>query len=200
MGHPANAGENSFSRDATVSMAFANGIALFLLPITFLLFLLPYQQIWTIEPLLSLFSSRANALALLTALILGVVFHELLHAVGFLLFGKAPASTLKFGFSWKGMAPYAHCHAPIRAKAYRISVWLPGILLGIMPGIMGLATGSGGLTLFGTIMTIAAGGDLAVIWAIRSVPANALVLDHPSKPGCQLLQENPAAAESGGGA
>jgi hypothetical protein len=39
-------------------------------------------------------------------------------------------------------------------------------------------------------MTIAAGGDLAVLLAIRQVSGSAWVRDHPTKAGCQILKKN----------
>jgi hypothetical protein len=36
---------------------------------------------------------------------------------------------------------------------------------------------------------LAAGGDAAVLWAVRRVPGTSKVLDHPKKVGCQVLEE-----------
>lgn len=96
-------------------------------------------------------------------------------------------TAVKIGFSWKGLAPYAHCAEPMRASAYRLSIILPGLVLGILPGTLGIVLLSWPLLLWGLLMTIAAGGDLAVLWAIRGVPASAWVRDHPTKAGCQVL-------------
>ena len=174
--------------DATISMVWANVIALLLLPVAFILFLLPFSLLW---------GSRQQAVTLdlldvvvmLVALLVGIVAHELLHAVAFVHIGKVGWSAIKFGFSWKGLAPYAHCRRPLTATAYRAATLLPGLVLGVVPGLLGIALGSWWLVLWGTFMLIAAGGDLAVWWAIRTVPADALVLDHPTKAGCQILKE-----------
>jgi hypothetical protein len=76
------------------------------------------------------------------------------------------------------------------ARAYRTAVLLPGIILGVLPAIVGLLIGSFWLTLFGAIMVMAAGGDLAVLLAVRDVPATAIVRDHPTKPGCEVLTQS----------
>jgi hypothetical protein len=130
-----------------------------------------------------------SLLLLLLGLALGIGGHELLHAAAFVLVGKAPLSAVRFGFSWKAFAPYAHCRAPLTAAAYRVALLLPGLALGIVPGFLGVIGGSLPLALWGILMLVAAGGDVAVWWAVRSVPAKALVLDHPTKAGCQVLQE-----------
>ena len=41
-------------------------------------------------------------------------------------------------------------------------------------------------------MLAVAGGDLAAVWAIRDVPGEVLVLDHPQRVGCRIT-EQPAA-------
>jgi hypothetical protein len=84
----------------------------------------------------------------------------------------------------------------MRATGYRISVVLPGVGLGILPAIIGVALGLGWLTVLGAVMTGAAGGDLAVLWAIRGVAADATVRDHPSKPGCLAESAHPEIAPS----
>jgi len=176
-------------RDATVSLAFANMVALLLLPVTYIIILLPYQWKWAASPLADTSSSIGSASVIILALIVGVTAHELLHAAGFILLGKVPVSAIHFGFSWRGMAPYAQCGTPVKANVYRVSVLLPGIILGLLPAIAGVALRIGWLTLWGVLMIIAAGGDLAVLWAMRTVDGAACVLDHPKRPGCRVLSD-----------
>lgn len=173
---------NEAVTDATISFAWANVVALLIVPLAVLLFLLPY---WLLGGRFMALPLRP--LTVLLVLIGGIVVHELLHAVGFVWVGKAPLTAVKFGFSWKGLAPYAHCRQPMRASAYRLSILLPGLMLGILPGILGIIGQSLPLLLWGILMTIAAGGDLAVLLAIRQVPAAAWVRDHPTKAGCQVF-------------
>jgi hypothetical protein len=176
-------------QDATVSMLTANLVAIALIPIAVLLFLLPYSLIW--GDITSTF--RIDSTVGWTAVLifcLSIVVHELLHAVGYIWVGGVPRTAVKFGFSWRGLAPYAHCREAMTARAYRTAVLLPGIILGVLPAIVGLLIGSFWLTLFGAIMVMAAGGDLAVLLAVRDVPATAIVRDHPTKPGCEVLTQS----------
>lgn len=172
--------------DATITAAQANGIAMLLLLLTFALFGGAYWLLWRDE----LWRQLSNAPSLWGALLLfalAIVAHEGLHALAFLTVGRVSLTAVKFGFSWQLMAPYAHCQAPLTITAYRLAVALPGVLLGVLPGVAGLSLGSLWWTLFGVMMTIAAGGDLAVLLAVRDVPRGARVLDHPRAAGCQVL-------------
>jgi hypothetical protein len=113
-----------------------------------------------------------------------IVMHELLHAAGFILLGRVQRSAIRFGFQWKTVTPYAHCSVPVAAGQYRMAVALPGLLLGLVPCIIAVTIGSGWLLIWGVLMSMAAGGDVAILWAIRTVDRDAPVLDHPTKAGC----------------
>lgn len=128
------------------------------------------------------------------ALVLGIVVHEGLHGLGF-WWGGADGSAIEFGFSWEGLAPYAHCDAPLRCAPYRWAVLLPGLVLGGGPLVVGLGVGHWGITGFGAVMLAVAGGDLLILWLLRTVPRRAWVHDHPSQVGALVLGL-PAAEEA----
>ncbi len=92
----------------------------------------------------------------------------------------------KFGI--KGLLVYAHCRVPMAALAYRVATVLPGVILGLVPGVMGLASGNAWLTVYGTLMTTAALGDMIMLWLMRAVPGHVRVQDHPNAVGCQVLR------------
>lgn len=176
--------------EATVSMLVANLMALVMIPLAVGLFWLPYRWLWGDLTFVILFDSFfTNLLLFLLIFLLSVIVHELLHAIGFRLAGGVPFNRIKFGFSWAGLAPFAHCQEPLRASAYRISVMLPGLVLGVLPGLLGVALQRPLVILWASFMLIAAGGDAAVLWAVRKVPGTAKVLDHPKKVGGQVLAE-----------
>ena len=116
----------------------------------------------------------------------GVLAHEALHAAAWRLAGRVPAGTVRLGFQWKSLTPYAHCAVPMAAGAYRIGAAVPGVVLGLLPALLGLATGGGALFLFGLLFTLAAGGDAFILWLRRDVPAELLVADHPERAGCYV--------------
>ncbi len=179
-----------FAYEATVSMFWANVMAFLMLPLAFVLLWLPYRWLWEEWPFVPFFElTLSGALVLILVFLLSTIVHELLHAVGFRWAGGVPFDRIKFGFSWLGLAPFAHCRDPLRAAAYRHAVLLPGLMLGVLPGLLGVALQRPLLVMWATLMLLAAGGDTAVLWAARKVPGNALVLDHPDKVGCQVLPE-----------
>lgn len=149
-------------QDATVSMITANLMALALVPIAALLFLLPYGLIWgsVVAELSGLLDRAAWGTAVLI-FFLSIIVHELLHAVGYI---------------WVGGVP-------------RTAVALPGLTLGLLPALVGLFIGAFWLTLFGTLMVMTAGGDIAVLLAIRHLPPATIVRDHPTKVGCEVLSK-----------
>ena len=59
----------------------------------------------------------------------------------------------------------------------------------MLPGLAGVALQQPLLVMWATLMLLAAGGDTAVLWAVRRVPGSAQVLDHPAKVGCRVLAE-----------
>jgi hypothetical protein len=65
----------------------------------------------------------------------------------------------------------------------------PGLLLGVVPAIAGAVTGAGAVAAFGWLMTLGAGGDMVVLWLIRSVPGHVPVQDHPTRAGCVAVDK-----------
>lgn len=118
-------------------------------------------------------------------LLLGSLFHELLHALGFLIFGRVKLSHLKLGIIWRYLTPYAHCKIAVSARAYRFALLLPFFLLGVLPVIFSYLFGLVWLNIYGTIFCLLAGGDLLVFWLIRHVPSQYKLQDHPTLCGCQ---------------
>ena len=75
------------------------------------------------------------------------------------------------------IAPRRSCPARCSACGPVLAAWL---------------SGAGIPVLYGWAMLAVAGGDLAAVWAIRDVPGEVLVLDHPQRVGCRIM-EQPAA-------
>lgn len=121
------------------------------------------------------------------ALLAGIVVHELLHAIAWRLAGRLPAGAVAFGVNWRVLMPFAHPRRPMPADAYAFGAAVPGVVLGLAPAVAGLATGSGPWSGWGAIFTAAAAGDLLVLHSLRGVPGEALVRDHPTRVGCELV-------------
>jgi len=119
-----------------------------------------------------------------------IIAHELIHAIGWVIFGRFSPKHIKFGFDRATLSPYAHAKVSMRANAYRIGAALPGIITGLIPILYGISIADGASTLLGAIMTSSAVGDIYVLWVIRNVPNQAIVRDHPSQAGCFVKIED----------
>ena len=115
---------------------------------------------------------------------IGIILHELIHAIAFIVIGKAKISNVKFGIIWKTLTPYAHCKIPLSMRAYKVSLLLPVIITGFIPLFIGLYMNSL-LTTLVSVFLIAGGiGDWFVFQKLRPFTNNAVVIDHPSEIGC----------------
>lgn len=116
-----------------------------------------------------------------------IVAHEAIHAIGWKLASGLPWSSFRFGFLWRGLAPYCHCKQPMNVMAYRIGGVLPLILTGIVPWLIGLALADPALIFVAAMLIMGAVGDIYVLWSLRAVPSSAQVIDHESNAGCMVL-------------
>ena len=188
-------------REVSLPMEQVYRIALILLPVIFLLYTLPFLIIWFkpfIESLSrfkrSVFSAggflvlRPYLVKGTIGILSGIVLHELLHGLGWVPFTKRKFRSLSFGFMVPEMAPYAHCKEPLPVYGYRIGILLPVFVLGFLPALKGIVTGSFSWLCYGILFTWAASGDLIMFWHIRKLKSNARVMDHPEKLGCIILE------------
>ena len=176
------------SPDRSASLLAANGYALaFAVPLLAVL-VVPFGLLWgwtAVGDGAAWWAARpAVALAALAG---GTLAHEALHALAWRSAADLPPGSVRLGFNWKALTPYAHCSAPMRARAYRIGAAAPGVVLGLAPAAGALATGNGALLAFALLFTLAAGGDALTLWLLRGVPPGARVVDHPTRAGCLVL-------------
>ncbi|MCA9903976.1 MAG: DUF3267 domain-containing protein [Anaerolineae bacterium] len=134
--------------------------------------------------------SGITFIAWIAAILVGIILHEGIHALGWKTFGNLRWRDLSFGVDRATLSPYCHAHVPMTAAAYRIGALLPGILIGFLPAIIGIVLADAFLTAMGAFLLSAAIGDFIVLWVLRTIPANAHVLDHPSNAGCYVLESD----------
>ena len=171
-------------RDLSISMARANIVVLFVsIPVAVLQF-----AIFSILHGAEKMEATWGFVLLLAGIFVGVVVHELLHGLTWVIFGRTPFSTIKFGFQWKTLGPYAHLKEPVEVNAYRLGAFMPGFILGMLTYIFSLVFGNGNLFWFGLIHTAAAGGDWLILWLIRNVKVGSQVEDHPTNAGCYVIE------------
>jgi len=173
--------------DLSISLLKANIFSLPIVLLSIAVTYLPFRFFWGIDNLFAEFSGSKNFLLLLVFFFVGIVLHELIHAVSWRLFAKIPFSRIKFGFNVKSLSPYAHCGEPVTAKVYRMALVAPAILLGIIPVAISFVTGSVWFFILGELFTITASGDFLIFWLIRKVKNEQLVADHPERAGCKVV-------------
>lgn len=125
---------------------------------------------------------------ILGSMILGIILHELIHGLTWSIFAKNGLKSMKYGVIWEWLTPYCHCEEPLLNKDYIIGAIMPALLLGIVPSLLALLTGSLALIIFGLFFTLSAGGDFMILNILRKEPMNSLVQDHPKKIGCYIYR------------
>jgi hypothetical protein len=119
-------------------------------------------------------------------LVAGVVVHEGLHGLAMVSCGVPPGE-LRFGVQPSRGVAFATTRRPMAVGHYRFVLVLPLLVLGLVPFVAGLALGDALVAKLGSLMVLGAGGDVAVLLALRSLPSGVRVVDHPSQPGCYVL-------------
>lgn len=189
---------SSGNKEITFTAMEANVYALvFLLPVILIL-AVPYFFIWpeqfTKDQIIKYVQIKegwdfVDWSIIISVILAGIVIHELLHGLGWSFYTKKGWKSIKFGIMWSFLTPYCHCDEPLLMRPYRIGSMLPAILLGIVPAIIAITTGSLGLMVFGFLFTFAAGGDFLILWLLRKEKPNTVVKDHPDKIGCVLFRD-----------
>lgn len=129
-----------------------------------------------------------DVLLAVAVIVVGIVVHELTHALSAILFGKASVKDIKLGADLKQGLFYCHCTKPITVNAYRVMLLVPVIVTGIVPFVVCLFYG--GLILQAAFAMLIAGGVGDVVMfcgLLREKDGKRLVLDHPKTTAYYLL-------------
>jgi hypothetical protein len=174
-------------KEYIISILRANAIAVLLILPIGIIELTPFILIHGIEGIsikgITFSGAVFGVLRFALAVTLGVLAHELLHGIGWLIFTKKGWRSISFGIKWEYMTPYCHCSEPLKPFAFVIGAVLPLLVLGILPVVLSYYSGSFTMWFYGFFFTIAAGGDIIAIWMLRKVKKGQLVLDHPNELG-----------------
>ena len=185
MNHP----EFEVKRDLSITVVRANLYSLFFAIPAAIVLVGTYIFLWGKQGLTDtrLLIFKYFSLSVLI-LIIGILLHELLHGLTWTWLGKKPCNAIRYGINFKVLSPYAHCREPLNIQAYRWGALMPGLLLGIIPAALGIFSGNGAVLSFGLLFTVAAGGDVIVLWSLRKEHPKTLVLDHPNNAGCCIVE------------
>lgn len=131
---------------------------------------------------------RANiTMQFVIVVLLGCVVHELLHGFAFWALGNAPWKEVHFGIKWKFLTPYASTQVAMPLAAYRWTVALPGLVLGVLPSVAAIVAGNPFWTIVGALMLCGAAGDALVLWHVRKIPHDRMIRDATDALGCEVL-------------
>lgn len=172
----------------TISMLKANVLGVVLFLVFGALCGLAFHAIWGIGEL-DISSKRFiwYDLLFIVGSVAGIVVHELVHGLTWILLTRKGFRHLSFGLM-KGGA-YCHIDVPMIKRHYVIGALMPLFLVGIVPLAIAFCIGSLLWLLLGVIFVVSAMGDIMIVWTIRKEPADALVYDHPSEAGCYVYHK-----------
>lgn len=111
-----------------------------------------------------------------------IILHEVCHLLGFVLFGKAPLSSLKYGVILKLGVAYATTSKLLPNKAMKKALLLPFWLTGVIPALIGFIINSNLWLFLGAWLIAGAIGDFAMYGKLRKYPKQYLIKDDPSLP------------------
>ena len=121
-----------------------------------------------------------------------IVIHELIHGLSWAIFAEHHWKDIEFGFMKQYLTPYCTCGVPLSKGQYIFGALMPLVLLGLIPMLVGILTGSLQTLLMGIIMADAAAGDILIVWKIlryRSGAESIVYIDHPTQAGGVIFEK-----------
>ncbi|MBU2950433.1 DUF3267 domain-containing protein [Tamlana agarivorans] len=173
----------------TIFIEKANWFALLFMLLTSAPVVLVYYLVWgslklALEP-----KDFSIIFIFLFVAFVSIVIHELIHGAIFAYFSEDKWKSVKFGVLWAKLTPYAHCRTPLFVNQYMLAVVMPGVILGILPVIIGLSIGSLPFLYYGLLMIMAAAGDFLIFVLLLKMPKGKKILDHDSEMAFYVLDE-----------
>lgn len=187
--------ENFKKEKITFDIVMANIYAVLMIVPIAIVYGVPFYFLWsdifTKEAFVNVLDNPLGTYvsSTLIVFILGIIVHELIHGITWAIFADKGFKSIKFGVMWKMLTPYCHCKEPLLIKQYLLGAIMPAIILGVIPAVISMFTGSIALLVFGAFFTLAAGGDFIMVNLLRNEKMNDLVQDHPSEMGCYIYRE-----------
>lgn len=174
--------EGYVAEKKTISILWANLLAVVLFAVVAVAGWAIMYSLWD-----NLHFGGIDSLIFLVGIVLGLVVHELVHGVTWLLLLKKGFSHLSFGLMTG--AVYCHIDVPMDKRKYAIGALMPLLLVGVVPWVAAILSGCLTWMLVGAVMISGAIGDIMIVWTLRSEPASTLVYDHPSEAGCYVYHK-----------
>jgi hypothetical protein len=157
---------------ATLLVTWASALALF-------------EARWQRSALADAYRQPGGWAGVLVLVAFSAVLHEILHAGAWRLFGQLPRKAIAVRPTWQVMGFAARVILPLSMRAFRAGLAVPFIMMGIVPILAGAVTGNGLFLIWGLFFSLECFSDLGTLFATLHVPADILVLSHPTKSGCR---------------
>jgi len=129
-----------------------------------------------------------NVLFFVGGYVVLIVLHELFHLLGFKVFGKVPWKSMVVGMNLKLGIAYATTDRLMTNRAIQKALLLPFWTTGVVPAVIGLATGNGVWLTLAAFLIGGAAGDFAMYKELRKLPDDWLVKDDPQQPKLYLFE------------
>lgn len=175
-------------KDLTISVVKANVMAFVLgMPIIILLFIL---FIYKNQSGIYTFSIR-DSVGFLVLFAILVVLHELIHGIFWSIFAKNHLKSIEFGFIASSLTPYCCCKDMLTKSQYIIGGIMPTVILGIIPAVISIFTGSVFWFVMGELMILSGGGDMTILLNLlryKSDKKEILYMDHPYEYGLIVFE------------
>lgn len=175
--------------ELTISIVKANAFAVALL---IPLFIAGLGAFLLVNKSFSVRNHSAGTMLLFVLLFLAlIVVHELIHGLSWAVFTEHHWKDIEFGFMKQYLTPYCTCGVPLSKGQYLFGALMPLFVLGILPMVVAVLTGSLPLLLLGIIMADSAAGDIIIAWKIlryRSGAAEIVYMDHPTQGGGVIFE------------
>lgn len=118
-----------------------------------------------------------NIKVLLILVILWLLFHEFLHAVGFMLFREVKWKNIVFGIKLEAGVFFCMCKQKISKKVILTSLMFPIIIIGIFTLIIGMIINSYLLVYLSILNIVGSIGDLVMSFYFFKTPSDVIYLD-----------------------
>lgn len=175
--------------DLTVGVVAAN--------VTAILIMAPLMALglwifcWTVPEAEAVFTLSDGA-AMLIAIILLIVIHELIHGLTWGCFAKDHFGSIEFGVIWSMLTPYCTCTEPLKRWQYILGGLMPTLLLG--SGLIAAACLLHSLfwLVLAEFMILSGGGDFLIVCKMllhKAQGTKACYYDHPYECGLVVFEK-----------
>lgn len=176
-------------KDLTIGIAYANIMAIVLgMPIIIFLLIIFIYKNQNGEIKFSLIGS----FGFLVIFFVLVALHELIHGLFWAIYANNHLKSIEFGFIKSSLTPYCCCKDMLTKVQYIIGGIMPTILLGILPAVISIFTGSIFWFAMGEIMILSGGGDMTILLKLLRYKSNkkdVLYMDHPYECGLVVFEK-----------